>query len=293
MSRPERAGEDLLVRPGAVSADRFAAIDRAALWALRLELSLYPKAGLVSFVDSGSHRDMDAGTFLRSIAALDGYFGAMARSGADGSDFAALNRLGRTAEAAMFSATQGVNTHRGAVFSLGLLAAAAGACASHASPEDICAGVQQRWAVAIQAAGTVQEQSHGAAVRARYGVRGAREEAAHGFPTLCRHVLPAFRSAQRGGGDLRDTALNAFYAAVAVAEDNNLLHRRGPEGLELAQRLAGRFLAGGGMLADDGTARAEEMHRRFVAENLSPGGSADLIAAALFLLAVSGEVAWA
>nr|WP_245516507.1 MULTISPECIES: triphosphoribosyl-dephospho-CoA synthase [Methylobacterium] len=107
---------------------------RLAVEALRLELETYPKPGLVSLVDSGSHADMDAATFRASAAALEPWFAALARAGAAGEPMPALRRLGIAAEADMRAATGGVNTHRGAIFGLGLLCAAAGSEAAGRSP---------------------------------------------------------------------------------------------------------------------------------------------------------------
>src|SRR6478736_3489767 len=100
-------------------------IGRAAIRALHTELLLYPKPGLVSAIDNGAHDDMDAGTFLRSIFALRHYFKAIASAGAAGSPFPILQHLGIEAEQRMLRATGGVNTHRGGIFCMGLLAAAA------------------------------------------------------------------------------------------------------------------------------------------------------------------------
>ena len=101
-------------------------IGRAAIRALYAELALHPKPGLVSPLDSGSHDDMDMTTFMRSLFALRGYYRDIAAAGARGADFAMLQALGIAAERRMLAATGGVNTHRGAIFGLGLLTAAAG-----------------------------------------------------------------------------------------------------------------------------------------------------------------------
>jgi triphosphoribosyl-dephospho-CoA synthase len=272
-------------------------IDHLALWALHTEVSLYPKAGLVSLVDTGSHDDMDAATFFASLTALKGYFRDMAIAGARDADFRELNSIGREAEARMFAATRGVNTHRGAIFSLGLLAAAAGLNAVHgkATAPMICRTVADRWGRAILANRPARDTSHGAEVRARYGAPGAREEAASGFPTLLLHTIPAFDEAFAASGSVATSALQAFYASMAILEDNNLLYRGGPDGLEEAQMLADAFIKHGGMLAPSGRERAIEMHRRFVARRFSPGGSADLLIATLFLVALDRRIssAWA
>ncbi|MGN6389705.1 MAG: triphosphoribosyl-dephospho-CoA synthase, partial [Burkholderiaceae bacterium] len=107
-------------------------IGRVALGCLHDELTLYPKPGLVSPVDNGSHHDMTAATFLRSLFALRHYFVAIAGAGQENAPFATLRRLGIAAEARMLKATGGVNTHRGAIFTLGLLAAALGHCQASA-----------------------------------------------------------------------------------------------------------------------------------------------------------------
>ncbi|WP_246797392.1 triphosphoribosyl-dephospho-CoA synthase [Burkholderia perseverans] len=93
---------------------------------LRLEVQTWPKPGLVSEVDTGSHDDMDAGTFARSAAAIRPYLAELAAAGAARAEMAVLRRIGLRAEHAMLAATGGVNTHRGAIFGLGLLCAAAG-----------------------------------------------------------------------------------------------------------------------------------------------------------------------
>lgn len=274
--------------------DACVAIDDLAVTALIAEVALYPKAGLVSLIDTGAHEDMDASTFLKSAAALKGYFADMARAGAEGADFAALNAIGRGAEARMFAATGGINTHRGAVFSLGLLAAASGVALTRnqTRAEDACHIVSQRWGAAILAASVTPEKSHGARVRTLYGAPGAREEAAAGFPTLVLHTLPTFRATRENGGSRGAAALDAFYAGMAILEDNNLLYRAGPEGLAEAQAMADDFLRAGGILAPGGFARAEALHRHFTERRMSPGGSADLLAATLFLTAFE-DAAWA
>eukprot|EP01136_Pigoraptor_vietnamica_P019319 Opistho-1_new@66774 len=129
-------------------------IGRAATVALYEELALYPKPGLVSFVDCGSHADMDGGTFLRSLFALRRYFPQAAALGAAGAGFDALERLGIDAERRMLLATGGINTHRGAVFTLGLLCASAGAVLARGAPctpAALRAALRRGWGEALLA----------------------------------------------------------------------------------------------------------------------------------------------
>ena len=116
------------VAPVTSLADRIGA---TAAQALRLELETWPKPGLVSLVDTGSHDDMDAATFHRSIAVLEPFLAELGAAGAMAARMPVLRRVGLAAEAAMLAATGGINTHRGAIFGLGLLCAAGGAPPPH------------------------------------------------------------------------------------------------------------------------------------------------------------------
>lgn len=260
-----------------------AKIAALAAEALRRELETYPKPGLVSHVDGGSHADMDAGTFRRSAAALEPFFGALARAGAAGAPMPALRRIGLEAEAAMRAATGGVNTHRGAIFGLGLLAAAAGALPRPALPGALGRFVRTRYGGEILD-GPVLLHAPGAQVRRRHGIGGAPAEAAAGFPTLYGVGLPALRRATMlRPGDAEAARVETCLALIARLEDTNLLHRGGPEGFAFARGAAADFIAGGGVARDDWRARAQALHRAFVARRLSPGGAADLLAMTLFV----------
>jgi triphosphoribosyl-dephospho-CoA synthase len=261
-------------------------IAAAAVAALRLELDTYPKPGLVSLVDSGSHADMDAATFRASAAALEPWFAALAQAGAAGQAMPQLRRIGLAAEAAMRAATGGVNTHRGAIFGLGLLTAAAGALGTGGGPIPagaLGAHVRARHAWGILQ-GLVPLDAPGARARLRHGVGGAPAEAAAGFPTLYRVGLPALRRARRlRPDDPQAQRVGCCLALIAHLEDTNLLHRGGAEGYRFARAAASDFCAVGGVAQDDWFARAEAIHRAFVARRLSPGGAADLLAMTLFV----------
>lgn len=259
-------------------------IGAAAVRALYYELALHPKPGLVSLSDAGSHRDMDARTFMRSLFALRRYFCDIAQAGAEGQPLEELRQIGLAAERRMFAATGGVNTHRGAIFSLGLLAAAAGLL--YASRMGITARelrklVRQRWGGEILASRA--DRSHGAEVAQRYGAGGARLEAAHGFPTVFAIALPAYRSALESTGDAQAAGVQCLFALMAELEDTNLLYRGGTAGLQFARARARDFLGRGGVARPGWRDRALAIHSEFVSRELSPGGAADLLAATLFV----------
>lgn len=268
-----------------------ARIGRQAVRALYFELACFPKPGLVSFVDSGGHRDMDARTFMRSITALRSYFPAIATLGGEDADFAALAVCGREAEQAMLAATGGINAHRGAIFSLGLLAAAAGLLARRGRPTtapELARIVRTRWGAAIAAARPRATGSHGERAFRRYGAGGARGQAAAGFPLMIGAALPAFRTAMGAGAPAEAAAVQALFTVMAELDDTNLLHRGGRTGLDLIRREARNFLSAGGVDALGWQARALALHRLFSRRRLSPGGAADLLAATLFVWQLEG-----
>ena len=266
------------------------ALGRAATLALHDELALSPKPGLVTLTDRGSHDDMDARTFLRSIASLRSYFPRIAELGASGAAFPLLERCGLEAEAAMTRATGGINTHRGAIFSLGLLCAAAGAVAATGAPlqaDRIRTVLCDRWGAALaQRAARAPVLPGGQAAR-RHGLRSASAEAALGFPVLFEVAFPALQAAVRRGLPAPQARLDALFQVIAVLDDANLAHRGGLDGLRFARQAAAGFLAAGGAGAPNGVQRAEAVAREFVARRLSPGGAADMLAAACWLQRVT------
>jgi len=267
-----------------VSAAR--AIGRAAMAALREELRTFPKPGLVTPGDPGAHRDMDAATFEASLGALRGAFRALARAGMARAPFAVLRELGASAEARMLAATGGVNTHRGAIFMLGLLAAAAGRLARDGAPCEPGAlreVVRRAYGQAVLRELPLAARSHGAIARGRHGAGGARAEAAAGFPHLFEVALPALEASLARGASRRAAAVQCLMSAIAVLADTNVLYRGGAGGLAFARGAAGGFVLAGGVHRPGWEEHAREVHRAFVARGLSPGGSADLLAAALFV----------
>lgn len=273
-----------------VAAVNSARLGRLAIASLHAELALAPKPGLVTPFDTGSHRDMDAGTFLRSLFALRHYFIAVADAGASAAPFQTLRAHGIAAEISMLHATAGINTHRGAIFSLGLLVAASAACqgrAGHAiAAEQVCQEVC-RWAAELADA-PLDANSPGQRARARHGVQGVREQAATGYPLLRDVALPTLRHALASGLSREAAMCQTLMQLIACVDDLNLLHRGGADGLRWSQRQARRFLQGGGTFVPGWQARLHGIGERFVARRLSPGGSADLLACSWFLLQQEG-----
>lgn len=244
----------------------------------------------MSPIDSGSHNDMDADTLRRSAASLQPFFAQLAEAGANGVAMAELRAIGIRAEAAMMRATGGINAHRGAIFSLGLICAAAGAIGSGpVSAESYAETVGTRWGAEIARA-PASPTSHGGRAVRRYGVGGASAQAAAGFPALRAVGLPALRLGQaRAPDDPEAARVDCFFALLAVIDDTNLLHRGGSDGLATARGQAAAFREAGGIAAPGWRNHAIAIHRAFVAARLSPGGCADLLAATLLLEALGAS----
>lgn len=260
-------------------------IGSLALRALLYEVSISPKPGLVDRFDRGAHSDMDFYTFLDSAAALQGCFFDCARLGAEseapeGSLLEALRPLGIAAEERMMKATGGVNTHRGLIFSLGILCAAAGRLGGAGKACEVCALAARIAAPALDD-GPGEKPSHGELVRRRHGDLGVRGEAAAGFPAALHVALPALRAGAARGLDRDQAGLRALLHLMAQVRDTNVLHRGGEAGL--------RFMREGAaaLLAQDAPRQALlDFGRQMTSRGLSPGGCADLLCVALFLQAL-------
>ena len=252
------------------------------------EASLTPKPGLVDRNNSGSHQDMDFSTFLRSAAALGPYFQDCARIGMETADrsfsaaFAVLQKRGLRAEQEMFEATAGVNTHKGAIFTLGILCAAAGRLwlpegfADDKALSQAAAGFGKNASWETEG----QPQTTGVYLYKTFGIGGIRAEAAQGFPSVFALALPFYRSALQAGADETYAGILTLLQLIAQVEDTNMLRRGGRAGAREGAALAAALLADG---AQPSMQEVAALDRLFREKNLSPGGCADLLAATLFV----------
>lgn len=257
-----------------------------AVDALIDEADLSPKPALVDRRGNGAHSDLHLGLMHASALALWPAFKEMAEAALAFGEVGlplreALGRIGREGEQAMLTTTGGVNTHRGAIWALGLLVAAAAL-----APQSTAAG-----SVALRAARLAlledryapRPLSHGAQVAIRYGVRGAREEAQQGFPAVLQRGLPQLkRSRARGHGE-QNARLDALLAIMSQLADTCVLYRAGEQGLQAMQQGAQAVLDAGGSASLAGRRRLHELDLQLLTLNASPGGAADLLAASLLL----------
>ncbi|WP_176510981.1 triphosphoribosyl-dephospho-CoA synthase [Pseudomonas faucium] len=249
------------------------------------EAELSPKPGLVDRRSSGAHRDMSLPLMHASALALWPCLRQMAEAaeqhGAVGLPLrTALGRIGREGEAQMLAATGGVNTHRGAIWALGLLVAAR-ALDTRADAAAVAARAGRIALIDDPAA--ITPDSHGNQVRRRYGASGAREQAQQGFPAVIEHGLPQLRRSRAAGASETQARLDALLAIMAALSDTCVLWRAGPQGLQALQQGARAVLDAGGCASLDGRRQLRLLDAQLLHMNASPGGAADLLAACLFL----------
>lgn len=297
-SRRVHSVEELQEATCRILEEHFAAADREKVTALVTralldEVCTTPKPGLVDRANNGSHRDMDIFTFTASAAALVPYWGKCFQIGREtarlspAETFAALKRAGQGAERTMFAATGGVNTHKGAIFTLGTICGAVGRLWNAASPcrdpEAIlkeCASMVSA-AVEREFAALTPDSVRTAGERAylERGLTGVRGEAAKGFPGVL-HVLPVLERALKSGRSKNDAGAIALLHLIARGTDTNMAARGGQERAKKAAEDCAQLLKRSPLPELEEIARLD---REFIQENLSPGGCADLLAAALFL----------
>ncbi|WP_460122054.1 triphosphoribosyl-dephospho-CoA synthase [Pseudomonas sp. H3_G09] len=259
-------------------ADRLADL---AVDALIDEADLSPKPALVDRRGNGAHTDLHLGLMHASALALWPAFKEMAEAALEIGEVGlplreAIGRIGREGEQAMLVTTNGVNTHRGAIWALGLLVTAA---ALQPKSVALCAArlalLDDRYAP--------KPLSHGAQVAQRYGARGAREEAQLGFPSVLQRGLPQLHKSRASGHGEQNARLDALLAIMTELADTCVLYRAGEPGLQAMQAGAQAVLDAGGSASLSGRRRLHELDQQLIALNASPGGAADLLAATLLL----------
>ena len=254
-----------------------------AVQSLLWEVCTTPKPGLVDCQNSGSHKDMDIFTFTASAATLQPYFMDCARIGLETSTlppeetFAKLRFPGKLAEQTMYETTGGVNTHKGAIFSLGILCAAAGRTLSRDTDTLLSQCAQMTSGICARELG--EGSTNGQALYQTYGIRGIRGQAEAGFPAA-KTGLGVLEGGLLKGCSIDRAGCAALLHILLCAGDSNLLWRGGAEVYETTLTHV-RSLLREEPYPDQ--AALEELDALFTRKNLSPGGSADLLAMVYFL----------
>lgn len=262
-----------------------------AYFALQQEVSTTPKPGLVDRNNRGSHRDMGPKEFFASAVALRPFFcrfaetGFLTRDAAPEETFRQLRGIGLEAEAAMLKATRGVNTHKGAIFSLGLLCAACGRLDPYDWRPEVLLGECAKMVIGLcekDFAGVTSETAKTAGERlyAKYGVTGVRGQAEAGFPAVLQVGLPVFRDGLKKGLSENDAGAVTLLHLLAAADDTNLIARSDRDTQLAVKDQVADILSKNPYPTMEEIGKLDE---EFIRKNLSPGGSADLLAMTIFL----------
>ncbi len=269
-------------------------ISELAVASLLQEVNTTPKPGLVDKNNSGSHRDMDIDSFIRSANALGHYFaecfdiGDATRALPPDEVFPPLRSAGIKAEAVMYSATGGVNTHKGIIYSMGIICAAVGRLWTPERPyaeiseiTDTCSHLATR---AIEEdLRNIDSSTGGGKCYRSLGITGIRGEVLSGFSSVKSIALPTYTDALQQGYSENDAGVLTLIKLISQVDDTNLYHRGGKEGAEYASGYAKEIL---NKLPVFSLSDIEEMDREFIKRNLSPGGCADLLSITYFFHAI-------
>lgn len=248
-------------------------IARLATQALQAELDTTPKPGLVDKDNNGAHRDMDYALMQRSIDTLHPYFVKLALLGCADAlpTHTSIRDIGIEAEKAMLSATNGVNTHKGALFSMGLAVVAA----AHEKDTDSL----QTTIKALAACFPDTNGTHGSKAKllsmGTTAIKGALDNAREGYEMLFAEWLPFYieRRKERDAYTLHKTLLRI----MCDLDDTNVIYRTD---LATAEEVKQEARA---LLDSFEEAVLKDMDRRYTARNISPGGAADMLSLTIFI----------
>lgn len=271
-------------------------ISNIAIKSILYEVAATPKPGLVDRNNSGSHSDMDFFTFIDSASVLASYFYKCALVGSDfkDKDFRSLLKdirpIGIKAETDMFHSTRGINTHKGIIFSAGVIAAASGNLYSEGKNIELVEILDRTRKITYGITDELkyiedkENLTYGEELFIRYKSKGIRGEVEEGFPTVLKYSYPILESlVEEKKHSINDILVQTLFHLMSNTEDSNVLGRHGLDELEFTRASARQGLELGGMFTQEGRDFIEELDSIFIEKNISPGGSADLLAVTLML----------
>jgi triphosphoribosyl-dephospho-CoA synthase len=275
---------------------------RYAEEAILSEVILSPKPGLVDSLDAGAHKDMDIYTFLLSATSLyDGFYdfskAGLLHEGTKQELFLKIRPIGMDIEKRMFEATRNINTHKGIIFSMGIVLSAAGYYLKDKSEDEIEHFSSSDTDAVFKliremTEGLVKKDfnnlpqkikyTHGEILFLKHGFTGIRGEAEEGYPVVRLEALPKLRALKSESYSFEEKLLEILLLLMSITEDSNVVSRGGIESLSYVKSQAKLFLEKGGIKNPDSREILKRMNEDFILRNISPGGSADLLSIVIF-----------
>ncbi len=266
-------------------------ISKLAVQSLIDEVNTSPKPGLVDRINNGSHSDMTIDTFIKSALSLEEYFKKAFLIGVKNSNttpsecFKLLRTEGIEAEKIMYEATNGVNTHKGIIYSMGVICTATGRLWK---PEKSTIDyLKILWEASKLVHDSAEEDfrsiaadTAGGRLYLEHGIKGIRGEAAEGFPSVRDIAIPVYTTALKNGESANDAGVRTLIHLIANVKDTNIYNRGGVSGAQYAARCAREIIESN---PDSVVSEVQRLDNEFIKRNLSPGGCADLLAITYFI----------
>lgn len=275
-------------------------IAELALRSMLYEVSSFPSPGLVSPISPGAHSDMDFYTFLKSSSVLMFPMALCAEIGYKTSVeyiLPEIRKVGLKAEKRMYEVTSGINTQKGLLFLEGVISSAAG--------NILALGIDLNTVVICETVGKICDNlierdfdnlnnkdylTRGEKLYLGYHISGIRGEVQSGLPSILNYGLPSLYEAREKGLNENDSIIHVLISLMRITEDTNIAGRFSVEVLEKVKSHAAKIMDEGGMTTEVGRSMVCKLDKEFNLKGISPGGSADLTAATLFVDFLSHEI---
>ncbi|PJI08526.1 MULTISPECIES: triphosphoribosyl-dephospho-CoA synthase CitG [Clostridium] len=264
-----------------------------AIQAMLYEVSCFPSPGLVSPISNGAHKDMNFYTFIDSTCALSSYFAKFVREGFKDVSckqlFKNIRKIGIEAEKDMFLKTNGVNTHKGMIFLMGIACAAVGKVIN-----DNKTFKEVKQTIIEMTSGIVKNEleninpnkkmTYGEKIYLDYKIKGVKGEVEAGMPIIFEFSLDFFDECS--DLNINSRLVHTLIGIMQVCEDTNIIHRHSIDVLREVQGKAKNVIQAGGMRSDNGREMIDRLSDEFIEKNISPGGSADILGVTVFMTLV-------
>ena len=268
-------------------------VAKLATKALLYEVSISPKAGLVSRLSNGSHKDMDFYTFIDSALSLDEYFSECFVYGQE-NDFYSLNflknlrDLGKKAEKKMYKATNGINTHKGTIFSMGIIISVLASYLKEVDKIDLKILSEKIKTMCSPLLGELENtndfSTYGEKAFKNYHLTGARGLAISGYDIVLLDGINKLKEFTKSL-DFETSCILLLFYYISILDDTNIVNRANFETLKEIQRLCKNLYEENSKSLSKEKIRNEmsKLNDIFIEKNISAGGSADLLILTIFI----------